>query len=629
MSSGRCSLSCVALRRPELLLNAAGAMPYACPPWPRRLYCPCDRLRHLPGSNRCAAAMDRGNVLSVVGSGNLDCGEPIAHRAPPTVRGAPWARRAAGSDRRGRGRLRCRRARGRWPRSCVRTACGGAEPARDAFAAERLVDAAAAHAVGRPTAAISTTSATRRSTAIDREQRRASSRASGARTCAARARAAVLGRGAAARARRRGLRRSRAPTTCSRSASRPARFCGSTRPSSIPTSATVCCGWTSRGVALGDGKVFVGPARRQARGARSAHRQASLVDSGRALAGRLLAHERAAVLRRARDHGLLGRGARRARPREGASTRRPASCAGRSIRFPGPGEPGHDTWPADNEVGQRGGATVWQTPAVDPELGLLYFSTGQPGAGLQRRRARGRQPVLGLDRRARCAHRSIPLAFPAGASRSLGLRRAESGRAVRRADRRRAAQGPRARSARRAGPTSSIAQTGKPLSGSTSARAAGAASSDGRHAALSARRRDRAAARRHRARGLRARERGPDLHAVRRRRRRDREPEPLRRRELAAELVRSRAAAVCSCARRPWSATSSAAIAISRSPPKGAHYDGGVVGFAPLPRTGIFAALDVTTNKPRVAASAGPTSATAARSRPPAGSCSSAATTGG
>jgi len=32
-------------------------------------------------------------------------------------------------------------------------------------------------------------------------------------------------------------------------------------------------------------------------------------------------------------------------------------------------------------------------------------------------------------------------------------------------------------------------------------------------------------------------------------------------------------------------------------PPDGKHYEGGVVGFAPLPRSGIFAAVDVTTNK--------------------------------
>ena len=47
--------------------------------------------------------------------------------------------------------------------------------------------------------------------------------------------------------------------------------------------------------------------------------------------------------------------------------------------IPGPGEVGHDTWPQDNEIWQDGGAPVWNTPAVDPELGLLYFATGNPG----------------------------------------------------------------------------------------------------------------------------------------------------------------------------------------------------------------------------------------------------------
>lgn len=30
----------------------------------------------------------------------------------------------------------------------------------------------------------------------------------------------------------------------------------------------------------------------------------------------------------------------------------------------------------------RGGANIWQTPAVDPELGLIYFSTANPGPDL-------------------------------------------------------------------------------------------------------------------------------------------------------------------------------------------------------------------------------------------------------
>ena len=49
---------------------------------------------------------------------------------------------------------------------------------------------------------------------------------------------------------------------------------------------------------------------------------------------------------------------------------------------PGPGERGHETWPQEGDAWTRGGATVWQTPAVDPRLGLIYFSTGNPGPDL-------------------------------------------------------------------------------------------------------------------------------------------------------------------------------------------------------------------------------------------------------
>jgi quinohemoprotein ethanol dehydrogenase len=49
---------------------------------------------------------------------------------------------------------------------------------------------------------------------------------------------------------------------------------------------------------------------------------------------------------------------------------------------PGPGQFGHDTWPQHSNAWKFGGAPVWQTPAVDPQLGLIYFSTGNPGPNL-------------------------------------------------------------------------------------------------------------------------------------------------------------------------------------------------------------------------------------------------------
>ena len=47
--------------------------------------------------------------------------------------------------------------------------------------------------------------------------------------------------------------------------------------------------------------------------------------------------------------------------------------------IPGPGEPGHETWPQDGEwahVWEQGGAGVWHVGNADPDLGLVYFVTG-------------------------------------------------------------------------------------------------------------------------------------------------------------------------------------------------------------------------------------------------------------
>jgi quinohemoprotein ethanol dehydrogenase len=45
---------------------------------------------------------------------------------------------------------------------------------------------------------------------------------------------------------------------------------------------------------------------------------------------------------------------------------------------PAPGEPGHETWPADNDAWKKGGGGVWMTPTVDVDLGMIYFGTGNP-----------------------------------------------------------------------------------------------------------------------------------------------------------------------------------------------------------------------------------------------------------
>jgi len=43
---------------------------------------------------------------------------------------------------------------------------------------------------------------------------------------------------------------------------------------------------------------------------------------------------------------------------------------------PGPGQPGHETWPQDSDIWKYGGGALWTTPSVDADLGLVYLETG-------------------------------------------------------------------------------------------------------------------------------------------------------------------------------------------------------------------------------------------------------------
>ena len=45
--------------------------------------------------------------------------------------------------------------------------------------------------------------------------------------------------------------------------------------------------------------------------------------------------------------------------------------------IPGPGEPGHETWQADDW--EHGGASAWITGSYDPDLNLTYWGIGNPG----------------------------------------------------------------------------------------------------------------------------------------------------------------------------------------------------------------------------------------------------------
>jgi quinohemoprotein ethanol dehydrogenase len=140
-------------------------------------------------------------------------------------------------------------------------------------------------------------------------------------------------------------------------------------------------GKVSRGVALGEGKVFVGhtDARLAALDQRTGKVVWSIVaedwKQGYAITSAPLYYDGLVIT------GFNG-GEMGTRGRVKAYDAKNGKLKWTFYTVPGPGEPGHDTWPQDSDAWTRGGAPVWQTPAVDPELGLIYFSTGNPGPDL-------------------------------------------------------------------------------------------------------------------------------------------------------------------------------------------------------------------------------------------------------
>jgi PQQ-dependent dehydrogenase (methanol/ethanol family) len=138
---------------------------------------------------------------------------------------------------------------------------------------------------------------------------------------------------------------------------------------------TACCGFSSRGVALGDGKVFVAQvdgqlvALDQMTGAVAWRSWNTRWQEGGTMTMAPLYFDGKVYV------GLSGgeMGAR------GSVTAYSAATGERVWRFytcPVYGEIGGGTWSA-NEW-QHCGAAVWTTPSIDPALNLIYFGTGNP-----------------------------------------------------------------------------------------------------------------------------------------------------------------------------------------------------------------------------------------------------------
>jgi quinohemoprotein ethanol dehydrogenase len=141
---------------------------------------------------------------------------------------------------------------------------------------------------------------------------------------------------------------------------------------------SVCCGWTNRGVAISEDRVFIGRldgqlvALDRATGTLVWSIQAERWQDNFSITGAPVYLNGMVIT------GFAGAD-RGTRGRVKAYDAKDGRLVWTFYTIPGPDEPGHDTWPEDNESWKYGGASVWQTPAVDPGLGLLYFSTGNPG----------------------------------------------------------------------------------------------------------------------------------------------------------------------------------------------------------------------------------------------------------
>ena len=95
--------------------------------------------------------------------------------------------------------------------------------------------------------------------------------------------------------------------------------------------------------------------------------------------------------------------------------------AWRFYTIPGPGEPGHETWPADDSWQHGGGIRVAYRivrPRTQPDL----LGDRQSGSGLEPVAAQGRQSLFRFGGGAGRRHRQTEMAFSVHPARSLRLR---------------------------------------------------------------------------------------------------------------------------------------------------------------------------------------------------------------
>ena len=145
-----------------------------------------------------------------------------------------------------------------------------------------------------------------------------------------------------------------------------------------PKISVVCCGWLSRGLAMGEGMLFVGQldANVVALDIKTGREvwKTAIEDwrNGYSITSAPLYYE--GIVYSGISGGELG-----IRGRLTALDAKTGRILWRAYTVPGPGEIGSDTWPAPSEAEMPRGSPIWNTPALDPQLGLIYFATGNCG----------------------------------------------------------------------------------------------------------------------------------------------------------------------------------------------------------------------------------------------------------
>jgi quinohemoprotein ethanol dehydrogenase len=141
---------------------------------------------------------------------------------------------------------------------------------------------------------------------------------------------------------------------------------------------TVCCGWLNRGLAMGEGMLFIGQldanfvALDMKTGKEMWRTPVEDWHNGYGITNAPIYYDGIVY------SGITG-GEFGVRGRLTAMDAKTGKILWRAYTLPAPGEPGGDSWPAGTDHYSRGGASIWNTPALDPQLGLVYFAVGNCG----------------------------------------------------------------------------------------------------------------------------------------------------------------------------------------------------------------------------------------------------------